>query len=54
MELVFDFFHYCSHRLSHTIPALYTRFHKIHHSHHADLHVGSTLQVIRPQVPLRR
>lgn len=45
MELVFDFFHYCSHRLSHTIPALYTRFHKIHHSHHADLHVGSTLQM---------
>jgi sterol desaturase/sphingolipid hydroxylase (fatty acid hydroxylase superfamily) len=45
MELVFDFFHYCSHRLSHTLPVLYTHFHKIHHSHHADLHVGSTLQM---------
>lgn len=32
-ELVFDFFHYWTHRASHKIPCLYRRFHSIHHRH---------------------
>ena len=30
---MFDFFHYCTHRLSHTIPFLYSLFHSFHHRH---------------------
>lgn len=33
LEVVFDFFHYWSHRLSHEIPWLYRCCHKIHHRH---------------------
>ncbi len=32
-EVIFDFFHYWTHRISHKIPRLY-KFHKIHHSSH--------------------
>lgn len=32
-EILFDFFHYWTHRISHIYPILY-RFHKIHHSSH--------------------
>jgi len=45
MEVVFDFVHYTTHRLCHEVPLLYTCIHKIHHRDHADLHVGSTLQM---------
>jgi len=45
MELVFDFLHYCMHRLCHEVPWLYVNIHKIHHNHHGNLHVGSTLQM---------
>jgi sterol desaturase/sphingolipid hydroxylase (fatty acid hydroxylase superfamily) len=30
-ELVFDFFHYTTHRLMHTVPFLYSRVHRKHH-----------------------
>lgn len=30
-EIVFDFFHYWTHRFSHEIPMLYKNFHKKHH-----------------------
>lgn len=30
-ELIFDFFHYCMHRLVHVNKYLYINFHKIHH-----------------------
>jgi len=45
MEIAFDFVHYCMHRLLHTVPVLYSRIHKIHHRDHANLHIGSTLQM---------
>jgi hypothetical protein len=32
-------------RLLHVVPSLYTGIHKIHHTHHANLHVLSTLQM---------
>jgi sterol desaturase/sphingolipid hydroxylase (fatty acid hydroxylase superfamily) len=32
-EIIFDFFHYISHRLFHSMPALYA-FHSIHHRQH--------------------
>lgn len=32
-EIVFDFFHYCSHRMVHEIPVLYAYSHKTHHTH---------------------
>jgi sterol desaturase/sphingolipid hydroxylase (fatty acid hydroxylase superfamily) len=32
-ELIFDFFHYCLHRLCHEIPFLYKHVHKSHHRH---------------------
>jgi sterol desaturase/sphingolipid hydroxylase (fatty acid hydroxylase superfamily) len=33
-EIVFDFFHYCMHRISHTYRPLFKHFHAIHHSQH--------------------
>lgn len=33
-EVLFDFFHYWTHRLSHEIPVLYRMLHKTHHRHH--------------------
>jgi sterol desaturase/sphingolipid hydroxylase (fatty acid hydroxylase superfamily) len=32
-EVIFDFFHYSTHRLSHKIPFLYNAFHSYHHRH---------------------
>ena len=32
-EIIFDFFHYWFHRISHSNQFLYTKFHKIHHKH---------------------
>lgn len=32
-------------RLCHEVPWLYVNIHKIHHNHHGNLHVGSTLQM---------
>jgi sterol desaturase/sphingolipid hydroxylase (fatty acid hydroxylase superfamily) len=32
-ELIFDFFHYWTHRISHSIPLLYRTFHSYHHLH---------------------
>jgi sterol desaturase/sphingolipid hydroxylase (fatty acid hydroxylase superfamily) len=32
-ELIFDFFHYVTHYLSHSIPFLYKNIHKKHHTH---------------------
>lgn len=34
-ELVFDFFHYSTHRLMHSYPFLYKHIHKMHHDEHA-------------------
>lgn len=34
LEIVFDFFHYWTHRLSHEFPVLYKLLHKTHHRHH--------------------
>ena len=39
-EVVFDFFHYWAHRISHTQPFLYKHFHK---SHHTFLHPTSII-----------
>ena len=33
-EIVFDFFHYITHRAEHTYPILYRSLHKTHHTHH--------------------
>lgn len=30
-EIIFDFFHFCSHYYIHKIPFLYRNFHKVHH-----------------------
>lgn len=32
-EILFDFFHYWSHRILHNVPMLYKYIHKIHHTH---------------------
>jgi sterol desaturase/sphingolipid hydroxylase (fatty acid hydroxylase superfamily) len=34
-ELVFDFFHYCFHRMCHTVPYLYKHIHSHHHANSA-------------------
>lgn len=34
VEIIFDFFHYWTHRLVHTFPTLYKYIHKTHHATH--------------------
>lgn len=34
VEIFFDFFHYLTHRIIHTFPALYKYIHKTHHANH--------------------
>jgi sterol desaturase/sphingolipid hydroxylase (fatty acid hydroxylase superfamily) len=41
-ELLFDFFHYWTHRLSHKYAFLYS-FHRLHHSSHP-IHISTTFQ----------
>jgi len=49
-EIVFDFFHYWTHRTLHTYGWLYRNVHKHHHVHTAP----SSIHTFRPSTPFRR
>lgn len=55
-EILFDFFHYWTHRTAHTVPWIYRNLHKTHHEHqfidiNSTYHIGSLDVFLTVSVP---